>query len=227
MKESPSISDEIDDYQMYRRKRDCGSLYTIHNPHTDGNSRDWSKLQVIRAVSIDPGKANMCIRVEDRPLHGPGTITPRLYERVSFTSKSDEVEDTTYTSISRYLASISDLLLSAHLVVIEKQLPDNYPLVRISQHLLTWFLEYLRDRPELAVIAEVSGKIKGQAYGVTDLNKPAMKKWSGTVASALLARRKDEFSHAIITKSRKKDDLGDVVIQLEAFCELLGWYSDK
>lgn len=203
------------------------NLYTIHNPHTDVSRRDWSKHQYIRAVSIDPGKTNFCIRIEDRPLNKPGPIRPLVYERLSLAKSTVPNEEQLYTSLSNQLRTWIDLLIPAHLVIIERQLPDNYLLVRISQHLLTWFLEYLRDGPNLAVIIEVSGKLKVQAYGQTNLNKTALKAWAGQAVMDLFQRRADTQSLAIITKSRKKDDLADVILQLEAICELLGWYSDK
>jgi hypothetical protein len=212
---------------MYRKRSEDKSLYSIHNPHSDVGKRDWSNLSYIRAVSIDPGRTNLCIRVEDRPLRAPGPIKTLLYQRLSFSKSKETIEETIFTDISSYLLSISDYLLPAHLVVIERQLQENYPLVRISQHLISWFIEHLRDGPGMALIIEVSGKVKVNAYGMTSLNKPALKKWSAETVPGIFERRGDNYSLSVINSSKKRDDLGDVVLQLEAICELLGLYCDK
>jgi len=209
---------------MYRHSNK--SAYTVYNPHTDISNRDWSKLRTIRVVSIDPGRSNFCIRVEDRPLVS-GNIVPIIYERVTFSNSKDETQDTIYSDLSRYLLSKHDILSQAHVVIIERQLPVNYPLVRISQHILTWFMEYLRDKPNLAVILEVSGDLKKKAYQLTKMTKAEAKKWAATNVPLIFQRRGDTQSLQIINNSKKKDDLGDVVLQVEAVCDMMGWYCDK
>lgn len=217
---------------MYHNKPPKGQKprvepYTIFNPHSvDLSRRDWNNIRELRTISIDPGEKNFAIRIEGRPFASNGGFVPYLFEKVNFSRTSEEDSSwSLFCDISRYLNQHRDKILGAHFVVVEKQLPVNYNAVRISQHVLTYFMEHLRDLPQLAIIVEVDPKTKGRILGAPpNLTKPLLKKWSAQKARDILTRRCDTKSLRILNAAGKKDDdLGDTVTQMEALAQHFGW----
>jgi len=201
----------------------------MFNPHTiDWNTRDWSGVKELISISIDPGDRNFAIRIEGRPFSSNAPFTPYLYEKVDFSPKDLQTDDNTwrlFSDISHYLNKHKDRINMAHIVVIEKQLPVNYPALRISQHVITYFMEHLRDLPQLPIILELDPKTKGRLLGAPpNLTKPLLKIWSTDKAREILERRGDSRSIRTLNNAGKKgDDLGDTVTQMEALAKHFGW----
>jgi hypothetical protein len=59
----------------------------------------------------------------------------------------------------------------------------------------------------------------------TSIDKPARKKWSVEKAMSILKERNDFDTISSLTSARKRDDLADVLCQLQAFKILV--YIDK
>jgi hypothetical protein len=114
-----------------------------------------------------------------------------------------------------------DYYKEADLIIIERQMPYNYKAVRISQHVISYFISFYRHliTNKDVLIVEVDAKLKSKALcgpkGMTDRD---VKKWAIEKATELLEMRNDSVSLAILGKESKKDDLADVVCQVEAFC---------
>jgi len=204
------------------------SLYVIHDPHDPGYHRDWSDEPYLKFVSIDPGRTNFAIRVSLRP-QKVGKIVPLLFDRVNFNDliTDDEVGTSRlYTEITAWLDRERGRLESPHVVIIERQLPINYRTVRVSQHVLTYFLIACRNNAVRTLIFEVSPCLKGRMLGVPrGINEKQLKAWTVTTARAILTRREETSSLAILDQERKQDDLADTIVQEEALCKYLGWAS--
>ena len=192
-----------------------GSEYTIHNIHQNEN-RNW-KGEWYKIISIDPGVKNLAIRVELR--HKDTNQTKHLlFERNNFEIDN---EQGIMVSMLNYLESNWHLMKDPHFVIIEKQLPFNYQAVRISQHILTYFYMKCQNNDVRTFIIEISPQIKSKVFTKTKMNPKEVKKWCVDKAYEVLRKNKDEDSITIIEESKKKDDLSDVVIQIEAFWMLI------
>lgn len=187
--------------------------YTLHYPHTSTNPRP--DVGFIRAISIDPGRNNFAFRMEDR--YPNGMITPLVYEKVAIKEVTDTNGVTlcnTYKNLTAFLEKFIDYYSLCRLVVIERQLPNNYQAVRISQHVISYYSLRLFNSPLLPEIYEVAPTLKSQIF-----HKPKcedLKKWSVVVAREFFERTGDTISLKILDKEKKKDDLADTKTQLEA-----------
>ena len=209
--------------------------FTIHNPHTKStDSRQWFGFR--RFVSIDPGglrrtnQRSFGFRIERRPMDS-GPIKMEVFEVVKFTHPSDEyLKDNSvselYKRITEYLDRYREFYKQTHVVVIEEQLPINTKSVRVMQHVISYFSIILKDLPLLPMIIEIDNKLKTQALdSPRNLNEKGIKDWSIEIAKQLLQLRGDTNSIQIIIEERKKDDLADTVLQVEALCICMGWPS--
>lgn len=200
--------------------------YTVFNPHTkDINNRDWSKDPMMYVVSIDPGRKNFAIRVETRHIYNRIPIIPRMFAKIDFkdTEDKDPVEWKLFGRITQLLDSHKELLMKSHIVIVEKQLKENYKAVRVSQHVLTYFMCLLQDLPPLALIMEVDSKLKGRMLGCPKYCD--VKKWSIEKAQEILTLRQDTFSLRTLNENKKTDDLSDTITQVEALFLKLQWLT--
>lgn len=205
------------------------STYIAYNPHTTSLlERDWENK--IRIISVDPGISNFCIRVEERGYNKYENIKTLLFVKMHLRKDEQELtEDFVcgyYTVLTNFLNEHLELFKTCHIVLIEKQLPFNYRAVRISQHVLTYFMIHLKDiKPNLAMIFEIDSKLKGRELGAsTHLNAKGIKYWAVEKATELLTDRGDVEALEILKKNKRKaDDLADTVCQIEAFFSLNDW----
>jgi hypothetical protein len=108
------------------------------------------------------------------------------------------------------------------LLIIERQLPQNYKMVRISQHLISYFYMLWTDLPHQPLIVEVSPSLKGKMLGFSKRHDYDLKEWSSAKAVEILTFHQDLESLQILTKfPGKKDDLADTVCQEEALFMIL------
>lgn len=223
---------------MYQKKvpvsqKPLTAPYICHNPHTVSLSeRKWPDR--IRVISVDPGLTYFAINVSERNIKKPDVIKTLLYDMVGL--KKDEQELTKdnecrwFTFIQGFLDQYVELFKTCHIVVIEKQLPVNYRCVRMSQHILTYFMILLKNRtPSLPMFFEVAPTLKGRELGAPpNLNEKGIKLWAIEKAHELLTIREDEYGLSVLERKvngrkEKKDDLSDVIVQVEALFSYFGW----
>lgn len=201
--------------------------YTAYNPHSVRLTDDrWDDYDYYRVVSIDPGTKNFAIRVEKRPkIADDFQIKTELYERLRLTDGVDEeMQCSIYTVLTDFLDEHLHLFLDCHYIIIERQLMQNYRTVRISQHVLTYFMIKLKDKPSLPIILEIDPKLKGKQLGAPKgITERQLKQWSVEKATELLGWRGDSLALDKLKKSKTKaDDLADTVCQIEAVFSYLG-----
>ena len=132
-------------------------------------------------------------------------------------------DDSPYQKLIRFFDSppVKKLILECHYVIIERQLAENYRAVRISQHTITYFLVQLKNSTLNPIIIELDSKVKGgQLGGAMGLSSKQLKAWAVEKAISILTMRNDSFSLDILNKIKKKDDLADCVVQLDALCSM-------
>jgi hypothetical protein len=208
------------------------NLFTIFNPHTrDLNERQWTQ-GYYQVVSIDPAVKNMGFRIERR--YPDGRILPLAYTRRNF-FVAPPVDDAgkpvveasmvyeTYELATRFLDEFEPMFMQSHIVIIERQVPQNYKAVRFSQHIISYFTLKLKNNPLLPIIVEVDNKLKSRQLGAPrGIGERQVKMWLVEKAKELLQMRQDTWSLNLLTKERKKDDLADVICQVEAFFSYMG-----
>ena len=203
--------------------------YTVYNPHTiDLSKRETG--DVVKVISIDPGIRNLALRVETRGMTSSNhPIKTIVFEKLKITEEDRRLagnNDQLYFLMTQFLDKYREIFKTADFVVIERQLPINYKAVRISQHIITYFLILFKDRmPLLPVVYEVDPKLKGRELGASKhLNERGIKQWSVDYAKALFTKRQDYDALKILQKNKSKgDDLADCACQMEAFFSFQGW----
>ena len=218
---------------MYQKKisisqKPDSNEFTAYNPHTlDLNSRDWP--EVIQVISIDPGIRNLALRVESRGIRNNFPIKTVIFDKLHIKEEERKLIgniDQLYLLITHFLDQYLDIFKKCHIFIIERQLPTNYKAVRISQHILTYFLIQLKDiTPSLPMIFEIDPKLKGKELGVSKhLNERGLKQWAIEKCKEMMTKRRDYEGLEILEKHKKKaDDLSDTTIQIEALFSFQGW----
>ncbi len=188
--------------------------YYHQKPKTE---RKWPNY--INVLSIDPGRVNLAIRIERWNING--NISPILFTKLDL-EEDDNISP--YISSLNFLNENKKLLLDIHIMVIEQQLPFNYKCVRISQHLISYFMTLTTNIDLLPSIYEISSKLKGEYLGAPkSINDKDLKKWAVVKATEILQARGDKYSLEILDKvGKKKDDLADTVVQVEALFGYIG-----
>lgn len=204
------------------------SPFTSYHFHTvSTENRQWP--HIIRVISIDPGIANFCIRVEERPIDFTVKIPPKslLYVKLKLSKEAQQLTESNeciyYKSLFDFFELHLALFQSCHLVIIERQMPFNYKATRIAQHIITFFMIYLKNLSHLPAIYEIDSKLKTDELGAPKtLNDRGIKQWTPIKAVELLEMRGDTESLSILNKNKKKDDLSDVICQIEGLFSFLG-----
>lgn len=183
----------------------------------------WIDNECFRVVSVDPGIVNFCIRIEDR--YRDGRVSTVWTDKIT-------LKDYVYVELINYLNTLHDIISNAHYYIVERQMKENYNAIRISQHVISYFM-LLQSREHSSstistiepLIIEIDSKAK-YWNAPKGLNKTALKKWGQDEAKRLLTMRGEIDLVNYINNSRgvrgqkKQDDLCDVIIQAEAFFKL-------
>jgi hypothetical protein len=196
------------------------SKYVEHYVHSiNKNERKWDQ-DYIQVVSIDPAVKNFAIRIER--WNKNGNIEPIYFTRLDLLeNEEDDDFNPAFIVLFNLLKELESKLVETHFFIIEKQLPHNYKVVRVSQHLITHIMFLTFNNKLLPIIYEVDPKLKGEVFNAGKLSETDLKKWAVTKAIEILTERKDQNSLDIIagsrnSKKKKQDDLADTVIQTEA-----------
>lgn len=187
--------------------------YTLNNNHVN--------KEILFILGFDPGMVNPAIHVESRNLLTNEIISYLnlkidIYE--FFDEKIDKNINFNQAPIILYsiLNKYKDIILKADIVIIEKQLPENYKSVCISKYFLSWIMINLTN----ALILEIDSKAKYRYLDCPkELNEHHKKKWGITKALELLELRGDMDTYNLIMKSplSKRDDLSDAIIIVETY----------
>jgi hypothetical protein len=219
---------------MYQKKmpkcqKPDSNEFTAYNPHTiDLKNRDWP--EVVQVISIDPGIRNLALRVESRGIRNNNVpIKTIVFEKLHIKEEDRKLVgnvDQLYFLITNFLDTYLNIFKNCHIMLIERQLPNNYRALRISQHIISYFLFHFKNiTPSLPMIFEIDSKLKGKQLGYSKhLNERGLKQWSVEYATSLLTKRQDYVGLEVLQKHKKKaDDHSDVTVMIEAFFSFQGW----
>jgi hypothetical protein len=166
------------------------------------NKVDFPAQKII--FSIDPGRVNFACRLEERK--EDGKIETLLFKKIRF----EELLD-----IQNFFEEHQDILSKATICIVEKQMAINYTMIRVSQHVETYFLTRY---PHVAVF-EIGAKLKVGKDITVSTAKEILNKGEDKVGIEIL----DKLENPVKEKGKRKpkkeklDDLCDTVCQIEAF----------
>jgi len=207
-----------------KKKNPKPSLWNSHTIYMGiGTNWTWDADHYL-VVSCDPAIRNMAIRIEKRfknPLNNTcGDIILIETDKVDLLEKDNKSR---YELLYDFLDKFREIFKDVHIFIIERQLPKNFEAVKMSQHIISYFLNMRHEsRIKNYVVMDVNSQNKGKQLGVPQKCKDYwLKRWSIVRAEELFKIRKDERSLEILKNNRKKDDIADVAIQIEAVFRLL------
>ncbi len=192
--------------------------YIIFNPHTQQPCLA-SENGLIYITTIDPGVKNCCIRCSAyNPTTGLSkTLTQSL---INFTHASLVNEATTgmygietsyYSAIFIVLEPFIPYFINSHYIGVESQLPINYDLVRMSQHIITYLMYAIRNKGHRPYIIELAPQLKSRMLGAPPkMTKPQLKEWARLKGIEIL-RNAGEDNVAHYLEINKGDDHGDTI----------------
>jgi hypothetical protein len=199
--------------------------YLIFNPHDIDSPSVSTSLYPnndpwIQITAIDPGIKNCALHVMRRT---DKTVQTLALNKFNFTISSEDESNTGmdtmyYKRVLEHLSLYMDYFITSQYIIIESQLPINYDMVRLSQHIISFLMLYTRNQGLRPLIIEIDPKFKSKLFQAPPhLKYDELKKWAWENAVKILKEKGDHDTANIILKSNKKDDYGDVVCYTAAW----------
>lgn len=157
-----------------------------------------------------------------------------LYKNVDLTENVENnsiINPEYYYNMSDVLDEFSDYWDKCDKIIIEKQMAfgvnNNIMAIRLGQHCWSYFAcKYGRDKELIEFPAYHKTQLLGaekleinSSKGVRykSMTKPKRKKWCINKAIHIFTLREDQTTLEMMKQTKKKDDLADVVCQLQAY----------
>lgn len=212
-------------------KKGRKGLQEVKSPITYYNTifPDLSNMQEIYVFCADPGMVNPAIRIESRNqvtnvIKTIMTVKFDVYQLSDI--KLPEHINQAPMIIFNILNQYKQYIMACHIIIIEKQLQENYKALCVSKYMLSWMILNFSTLGLQPMILELDSKAKYKYLDVPkDLNEKAKKRFGTQLAINLLQMRGDIDTINLInsTPLSKRDDLCDVIIMIEALFKYYGW----
>lgn len=173
--------------------------------------------------SIDIGIKNFAFRIEKRI--SETETEPLFFDLQNFNSQNiiTEVTPATLNQLSNWLNTL-EIMKVMDLLIIEKQVGKNVIALQLESYLLGYMTARIKYadpcyslNKELVIIS-INPKLKGRMLGAPkSLVGKQIKLWAQDKAIEILTARQELWSLSVIGRNKKKDDLCDTIVQLEAF----------
>jgi len=192
--------------------------FNIYDPH-DLPAPIYNGESII-VTSIDPGIKNCGVYVAKINLKS-GKVKSLYLSRLEFSGEGSH-----YINSIKKLDHIEEktgLFSKSQYIIIEQQMIVSTQNTRMGQHLQTYFLTSLRNKGKRSIIMEFTSKAKTRVLKCPPekmKQKKDYKKWCAEKAVSILRERDNESEEKYILfleSVKKKDDVGDVICQLEAW----------
>ena len=180
-----------------------------------------SQEDSLKYISIDPADKHFTVRVELR--HRETQKVKLVFCEVKkFRSKNENVAvNRILIQLNEYLGSILEYTKGAYMILVERQLPKNYHAVRISQHVLSYFV--VNQDFGSSIVIEVDSRLKTKIFGFGSNTEYKTKRLAVKKAKELCVEHDDMESLKMIEDNKpnkklekKDDDISDVIVMLEA-----------
>ncbi len=176
-------------------------------------------------ASLDPSRDNFGFRIEKWYASGlnKGRVIMVDFLKVGFKAQDPTNSNLTFSRITSFILSKIQSLILCHYIISERQMPINHQAVRISTHALSLIMLLTEGKGNKPIVMEIHPQLK---YRQLDAPKGWTERqlktiWTPQKAIEILTERGDKESVEVIEKSKKKDDFGDIVNQVEALNKLL------
>lgn len=150
--------------------------------------------------SVDPGRGNFACRIEKRCDNG--TIIPYLLMRIDFGHLIIQ-------EVTKFLIDREELIKTIDVLLIERQMPINYSMVRLSQHIES----YIMTKYPHVVVYEINPKVKPEKNICFEAAIEELEKGNDT--------KTIDFLIDMQNKKEKCDDLCDTIGQIKGFLSLI------
>lgn len=220
--------------------------WQIYNPHPISlNSpligQTKSGKEWVQVAAIDPALRNCAVRIERRTYDKCGdfpTCDPKSIETIvqtcfdflpssgaSLNFHQECVMSQAYESAIKMIASLASHFAACQYILIESQLPINYEMTRMGQHLISILMFTLRECGSRPLIVEIDAKFKSSSNFFPDapgrVKKPELKKWAAAKGIEILRQNGDAAVADFVASERKRDDHGDVICYTTAWFQML------
>ena len=217
-------------YRRYRRFNKNNPVgfskppFASFNPHT--RAAPVMRNENLIITSIDPGIVNCGIYVCYVNTN-TGETTSLYLARLEFNK-----EENHYISSSKILDELEETekyFSSSHYIIIESQMSISYDNTRMGQHLITYFINKLKDKGNRPLVIEFNSQSKTRLLDCPKgMKKVDYKKWCREKAISLLEERKSKKEEKFIMclqGMKKGDDIGDAVCQFYAWMKVMNGES--
>lgn len=187
-----------------------------------------NSLQEFIVVSVDPGLINLGFRIERRTRLSQNSnycsVETLVMERIEFSFDFTSDSMPVFNTVSKFLDLFSNYYPRVCVYMVEQQqIPEAYKIIRIAQHITTYFSMITRAYPG-AIVAEISPKAKTKFLGAPPkMGREGTVEWGRNEGLKYLHMRKDLYGlNRYHTYQDKADDIMVTVIQVEAIFKHLG-----
>lgn len=181
-----------------------------------GHTFSWPEDHYM-VVSCDPAIRNFAIRIEKR--YKSGQIIMLESSKIDIL---DTPTQTRFEILHNFLDTFRPYFLQTHIFVTERQLPKNFDAREIAQHAISYFMTLRKEFTLNPVILDISARNKGRHMGAPQkCTDYWLKKWAVLRAAELFKARHDNKSLDQLINIKKKDDVADTAIQIEALFVIL------
>lgn len=207
-------------WKVSKREKTDEGWYTLLNSNT-ARRPEWDpETPFYQVISLDPATRNFAFRVERRWIDGK--VETKRYEKFDFSYEDPITCNLSYQRALQTAKTFERDALESHYVISERQLPQNYKAVRMSQNIISFFLQCAERSKLKTIVIEVNPRLKGYMLGAPKgCTDKQLKAWSVEKTTEIFKERNDTVGLAVLAKTKKKDDLADTVSQSEAFFELV------
>jgi len=189
---------------------------SLNDFHTE--KRDKIRQSDIVTFFIDPGTKNCGMRCTKKSSNGEKELV--FFDLINFGQKNECLHGCLAKTVNS-LTTFKSILVECDYIVIEKQLSQNVDLTRQMQNIETCIMLLTKDQGRRPIIVEIDARAKSIAFEkCTDehlkpisryMKNKQTKEKGKDAAMTLLEEDGDSLSIDAINKTKKKDDMSDVV----------------
>lgn len=219
--------------------------FVCHDPYDleEVMKRDWGP-EPRNYLLIDPGASFFCARFEQRSIKesldkniqkvNGVYVTTQRFIMINFNSKHERwnQHNTLFGRVTKVLDQNFDLIENVHIIAIEKQVTQNFKMIRLGQHILSYFIVNSKKLKNKPLILEMDNQCKTREFNydppkklTKNQRKSHVKKWAEQKSYDLLKERNDINGIRAVQNAAKQNDPADTVVMGEAIAKILENYT--
>lgn len=181
---------------------------------------DFTLVNRIKIVSIDPGIKNFAIRIEIINFFDRTDYTVEYFEVIKIEENKNVPKLRLIQKLNDTLISLNNLMKDSHFILIEEQLGFNSKLIVMFHHMLSYFMNC--GLYEKCNVIAVNSRFKSKKLKFPKLKGKQLKKHTVEYIIEAFENTNDIESLNKIKSMKKQDDLADTKAMIESFLIELG-----